>query len=127
MIGHALLSTNFNTLQYSSGLISQRLGGVQIPAKVGEFFNSFITTHTFSYHTANIPITFYVTIHYIYVMHLQDRLLSCQLRPTFPPGWKESEYHSLNGAVHLGRNPDSSRGLRPQPIRGLPAIEPRPF
>ena len=25
----------------------------------------------------------------IYVVPLQDRLLSCQLRPTFPPAWKE--------------------------------------
>ena len=25
----------------------------------------------------------------IYVVHPHDRLLSCQLRPTFPPGWKE--------------------------------------
>ena len=25
----------------------------------------------------------------IYVMHPQDHLLSCQLCPTFPPGWKE--------------------------------------
>ena len=25
----------------------------------------------------------------IYVVHQQDRLLSCQLRPTFPPAWKE--------------------------------------
>ena len=38
----------------------------------------------------------------IYVMHLQDRLLSCQLRPAFPPGWKENEYRSLNGVVYLG-------------------------
>ena len=28
-------------------------------------------------------------------MHLQDHLLSCQLRPTFPPAWKE------DGAVIL--------------------------
>ena len=27
----------------------------------------FNTTHTFSYHTAIIPITFYITIHYIYI------------------------------------------------------------
>ena len=25
----------------------------------------------------------------IYVMHQQDRLLSCQLHPTFPPAWTE--------------------------------------
>ena len=25
----------------------------------------------------------------VYVVHQQDRLLSCQLRPTFPPAWKE--------------------------------------
>ena len=31
----------------------------------------------------------------LYVVHLQDHLLSCQLRPAFPPGWKE------NGAVWL--------------------------
>ena len=31
----------------------------------------------------------------VYVVHLQDRLLSCQLRTAFPPGWKE------DGAVWL--------------------------
>ena len=41
----------------------------------------------------------------IYVVHLQDRLLSCQLRPAFPLGWKENEYRSVNGAVYSGRNP----------------------
>ena len=33
--------------------------------------------------------------HDIYFVHLQDHLLSCQLRPTFPPGWKE------DGAIWL--------------------------
>ena len=37
-----------------------------------------------------------------YVVHLQDRLLSCQLCPTFPPGWKENGYRSLNGVVYSG-------------------------
>ena len=27
--------------------------------------------------------------HSVYVVQQQDRLLSCQLRPTFPPGWTE--------------------------------------
>ena len=38
MIGHALLSTNFHTLQphFQTGLTIQRLG-VQIPAEVGNF------------------------------------------------------------------------------------------
>ena len=31
----------------------------------------------------------------LYVMHQQDRLLSCQLCPTFPPAWKEC------GAIRL--------------------------
>ena len=26
---------------------------------------------------------------FVYVMHQQDRLLSCQLCPAFPPAWKE--------------------------------------
>ena len=30
----------------------------------------------------------------VYVVHRQDRLLSCQLCPAFPPGWKENEYRS---------------------------------
>ena len=35
-------------------------------------------------------------------MHQQDRLLSCQLRPTFPPAWKECGTMSLSGgAVRL--------------------------
>ena len=38
-----------------------------------------------------------------------------------------SRYCLLNRANGLGRNPDSSHGLWPQPIRGLPAIEPRTF
>ena len=35
-----------------------------------------------------------------------------------------SRYRSLNGANGLGRNPDSSHRFWPQPIRGLPTIEP---
>ena len=38
-----------------------------------------------------------------------------------------SGYRLLNGANSLGQNLDSSRGLQPQPIRGLHAIEPRMF
>ena len=35
-------------------------------------------------------------------MHQQDHLLSCQLRPTFPPGWKECGAIRLQvGIVHL--------------------------
>ena len=30
-----------------------------------------------------------VRVSIICVMHQQDRLLSCQLHPTFPPAWKE--------------------------------------
>ena len=33
-------------------------------------------------------------LYYIYVVHLQDGLLSGQLCPAFPPGWKENEYRS---------------------------------
>ena len=29
----------------------------------------------------------------LFVMHQQDCLLSCQLRPTFPLGWKEMELY----------------------------------
>ena len=73
--------------------------------------------------------------HDISVVHPQDRLLSCQLCPTFPQGlegkvWSRqapSEYRSLNRANGLGWNPDSSHRLRPQPIRGLPTIEPGTF
>ena len=73
------------------------------------------------------------------VVHQQDCLLSCQLRPTFPPAWKEcgavrlqvdtvpSGYRLLNRANGLGQNPDSSHGFWPQPIRGLPTIEPGTF
>ena len=39
-------------------------------------------------------------IDHIYVVHLQDHLLSCQLCPTFLPGWKENGYQSLNGTVY---------------------------
>ena len=35
-----------------------------------------------------------------------------------------SGYRSLSGANGLRRNPDSSRGFQPQPVRGLPAIDP---
>ena len=38
-----------------------------------------------------------------------------------------SGYRSLNRANDLGQKLDSSHGFRPQPIRGLPAIEPRSF
>ena len=38
-----------------------------------------------------------------------------------------SGYRLLNGANGLGQNLDSSRGFWPQPIRGLPAIEPGMF
>ena len=35
-------------------------------------------------------------------MHQQDHLLSCQLRPTFPPAWKECGAVRLSGeAVRL--------------------------
>ena len=38
----------------------------------------------------------------IYVVHQQDRLLFCQLRPTFPPAWKEFGTVRLSaGAVRL--------------------------
>ena len=35
-----------------------------------------------------------------------------------------SEYHYLNGVVYLGRNPDSSHRLRPQPTEAFPPLSP---
>ena len=38
---------------------------------------------------------------YVYVVHPQDRLLSCQLRPAFPPGWKEDGAIWLQASIVL--------------------------
>ena len=70
----------------------------------------------------------------IYVMHQQDRLLSCQLCPTFPPAWKELvELQGSKWVLFTKCNEWfgmklqlSSLGLT-QPIRGFPVIEPRMF
>ena len=35
----------------------------------------------------------------VYVVHQPDRLLSCQLRPTFPPAWKECGAVRLSGGA----------------------------
>ena len=37
--------------------------------------------------------------HSINVVHQQDRLLSCQLRPVFPPAWKECGAVRLSGGA----------------------------
>ena len=43
-----------------------------------------------------------MSLTYIYVVHQQDRLLSCQLHPTFPPAWKECGAVRLSaGAIRL--------------------------
>ena len=49
------------------------------------------------------------------------------IMPRIPSRLERNGYRSLNRVVYSGRNLDSSHGLRPQPIRGLPTIQPGTF